>query len=78
MGFPMHVSEYCPGSTWSSGTYVAIFGNPSYYWIVDSLNMQIKRLNELYATTDQTGFIFRYEGDAAPVLKQAFMRLKLK
>jgi HK97 family phage major capsid protein len=78
MGHRLYVSEYAPGSTWATGQYVALFGNLSHYWIVDSLNMQVKRLDELYAETDQTGFIFRYEGDGMPVLKQAFMRLKLK
>lgn len=78
MGHRLYVSEYAPGADWTSGDYVACFGNLSHYWIVDSLNMLIRRLDELYAESDQTGFIFRYEGDAMPVLKQAFMRLKLK
>ena len=78
LGHKLLVSEYAPGSNWTSGDYVAIFGNLEWFWIVDSLNMQIKRLDELYAETDQTGFILRYEGDAMPVLSSAFKRLKLK
>jgi len=35
-------------------------------------------LDELYAETDQTGFILRYEVDAMPTLAAAFKRLKLK
>jgi hypothetical protein len=39
--------------------------------------MQIQRLDELYATTNQVGFISRLESDAMPVLEEAFVRVKL-
>jgi len=35
-------------------------------------------LDELYAETDLTAFILRYEGDVMPALAVAFKRLKLK
>jgi HK97 family phage major capsid protein len=41
------------------------------------LDMQIQRLVELYAETNQDGFIGRYEGDGMPVLEEAFARVKL-
>jgi HK97 family phage major capsid protein len=78
LGFPVHLSEYmtdCESA--SSGDYVAILADFSWYWIADALNMQIKRLDELYQETDQTGFIVRYEGDGAPVLEDAFVRSQL-
>jgi HK97 family phage major capsid protein len=78
MGHELAISEYCPGSNSASGDYVCIFGNLQWYWMVDSMNMQIRRLDVLYAETDQTGFILRYAGDAMPVLSAAFKRLKLK
>ena len=37
--------------------------------------MQMQVLNELYAETNQRGYIFRYEGDGAPMLAEAFARL---
>jgi hypothetical protein len=39
--------------------------------------MQIQRLNELYVETNQVGFIGRPETDGAPVLEEAFVRVKL-
>ena len=76
LGFPVHLSEYM-GNTFSSNEYVAILGDFNHYWIVDSLQTQVRRLDELYAETDQTGFICRYEGDGAPVVPEAFVRLQL-
>jgi HK97 family phage major capsid protein len=57
---------------------VATIGNFQYYWIVDSLNLSIQRVNELYLETDQTGFIGRKETDGMPVLAEAFIHLKIK
>jgi HK97 family phage major capsid protein len=76
LGRPMMISEYAP-NTFTSGLYVGLFGDFSYYWIVDSLDLQVQRLVELYAETNQDGFIARYEGDGAPVLAEAFARVKL-
>ena len=39
--------------------------------------MMIQRLNELYARTNQVGFIGRLETDGMPVLGEAFARVKL-
>ena len=65
------------GAGHSSNEYVAILGDFSHYWIVDSLQTQLRWLDEFYAETDQTGFICRYEGDGAPVVPEAFVRLQL-
>jgi HK97 family phage major capsid protein len=56
LGRPLMVSEYAP-NTFTTGLYVGLFGDFSNYWIVDALNMQIQRLVELYAATNQDGFI---------------------
>lgn len=76
LGRPLRVSEYVP-NTFTSGLYVGLFGDLSYYWIADALDMQVQRLVELYAASNQDGFIARYEGDGAPVLAEAFARVKL-
>ncbi|MBC7193873.1 phage major capsid protein [Marinobacter sp.] len=76
LGFPVMMSEYVP-NTFTSGQYVGMLGDFSFYWIVDALNMQIQRLVELYAESNQIGFIGRYEGDGMPVLEEAFVRCKL-
>ena len=76
LGLPLHMSEYAP-NTFTTGLYVAILGDFSYYWIADSLQLDIQRLDELYAESSQIGFIGRMESDAMPVLGEAFARVKL-
>jgi HK97 family phage major capsid protein len=73
---PFLMSEYAP-STFTTGLYVGIIGDFSWYWIAEALGMQVKRLNELYAETNQVGFIGRMEVDGMPVLEEAFARVKL-
>lgn len=73
---PFVLSEFVP-NTITDGNYVGLFGDFSFYWIVDSLMMSIQRLNELYAKSNQVGFIGRTELDAMPVLEEAFVRLKV-
>lgn len=75
-GMPLFTSEYVP-NTFTAGLYVGILGDFSYYWIADALDFSIQRLNELYAATNQTGFIGRLESDGMPVLEEAFVRVKL-
>lgn len=76
MGIPLIVSEFAP-DTYTTGQYVGILGDFRYYWIVDSLDLELQRLDELYATSHQVGFIARFKVDAAPVLSEAFARIKL-
>lgn len=73
---PYSMSEFAP-NTFTTGQYVGIIGNFKFYWIADALDMQIQRLVELYAATNQTGFIGRLECDGMPVLEEAFARVKL-
>jgi len=76
LGFPTAMSEYAP-NTFTTGLYVGILGDFSQYWIVDALDMQVQRLVELYAETNQDGFIGRMESDGAPVVAEAFARVTL-
>lgn len=76
LGSPVISSEYVP-NTFTTGQYVGMFANFSFYWIADSLDLQIQRLVELYAATNQTGFIGRLFTDGQPVLAEAFVRVKL-
>lgn len=73
---PYHMSEYVP-NTFTTGLYVGIIGDFSQYYIADSLDMDIQRLEELYAESNQIGFIGRGETDGMPVLEEAFARVKL-
>lgn len=76
LGRPVNMSEYTP-NTFTTGKYVGLFGDFSKYYIADALTMQVQRLNELYAESNQIGFIMRKETDGMPVLAEAFARLKL-
>ncbi len=76
LNLPVMMSEYAP-NTLTTAQYVGALGDFSHYWIADALDMQIQRLVELYAETNQTGFIGRKETDGMPVLAEAFVRVKL-
>lgn len=76
LGIPAFMSEYAP-NTFTSGEYVGLLGDWSYYWIADSLMMSFQRLVELYAATNQTALIGRMESDGMPVLEEAFVRVEL-
>ena len=76
LGRPFYMSEYAP-NTFTASQYVGIIGDFKFYWIVDALDMQLQRLVELYAETNQIGYIARKEGDGMPVMPTAFTRVKL-
>ena len=74
LGFPIKVSGNAP-NTFTAAQYMAILGNFNRgYWIVDALTFRLQRLDELYAATNETGFIGRLETDGAPVIEEAFVR----
>ena len=73
---PYEMSEFAP-STFTSGQYVGLIGDFQWYWIAESLRFELQRLDELYAATNQVGFIGRMEVDGMPVLEEAFSRVKL-
>lgn len=76
LGFPAAMSEYAP-NTFTTGQYVATVGDFSTYWIADSMAMEMQRLVELYAESNQVGFIGRFDSDGQPTLAEAFARVKL-
>ena len=76
LDIPFLSSEYAP-STLTTGLYVGIIGDFSNYWIADALNMEIQVLIELYAATNQNGYVLRKETDGMPVLEEAFARVTM-
>ena len=56
---------------------MGILGDFSYYVIVTALDMRVAVLTELYAETNEIGYIGRMEVDAAPIRENAFARVKL-
>ncbi len=73
---PYFMSEYAP-NTFTTGLYVGIIGDFSYYWIAESLAMTIRVLTELPYATNQIGYYIRSELDGMPVLEEAFSRVTL-
>lgn len=76
LGFPVNESEYVP-STFTSGKYVGMLCDLSQYWIAEALNMQVQVVVELYAATNQNGYISRSELDGMPADENAFVRVKM-
>jgi HK97 family phage major capsid protein len=77
LSFPVNMSEFCP-NTFTASQYVGLLGSlKDGYYIVDSLNMEIQALYELYARTNQVDFISRIETDGQPVKNECFARVKL-
>lgn len=76
LNFPYFMSEYAP-KDFTSTDYVGVVGDWSHYWIADAMNFAIQRLVELYAATNQVGFISRSSCDGMPVLAEAFVRVQL-
>jgi HK97 family phage major capsid protein len=73
---PYLMSEYAP-NTFTTGLYVAVLGAFRWYYIAEVIDLIIQRLTELYAATNEVGFIGRRFVDGAPILEEAFARLKL-
>lgn len=76
LDLPYFESEYAP-ATFTTGLYVAVLGCFRFYRIAQVASMMIQRLVERYADTNEVGFIGRRWVDGAPVLEEAFSRLKL-
>jgi HK97 family phage major capsid protein len=72
---PFEISEYAL-NTITTGRYTAVLGDFSYYWIAEAMQLEMQVLMELYAETNQVGYIGRMEVDGMPVLEEAFVRLK--
>lgn len=76
LGVPVLVSEYAP-NTFTASQYVGLIGDLSYYWIAENMSVEIQRLVELYALTNQDCFVGRRIVDGMPILEEAFARVKL-
>jgi len=77
MGYPLLVSEYV-NDDFTTGDYCAFLINFKQFWIIDSLFMEIQRLEEIAARTNQIEFIFRYEGDANIADQNGIVRMRIK
>ena len=73
---PYRTSIYVPEI--AAGNRIMAFGDFSYYWIADRQGRSFKRLNELFATTGQVGFLASERVDGKLVLSEAVKTMDLK
>ena len=73
---PYRTSIYVPEL--AAGNKVLAFGDYSYYWIADRQGRSFKRLNELYATTGQVGFLASERVDGKLILSEAVKTMEIK
>ena len=76
LGVSLLESEYAP-NTFTSGLYVGIIGDFSYYSIADSLEMEVQVLDQPKATQNKIQYLVRSENDGMPTFEEAFSRVKL-
>ena len=76
LGRPVKTSAFMPSI--AAGAKSIIFGDFNYYWIADRQGRTFKRLNELYATTGQVGFLASQRVDGRLILPEALKVLKQK
>ncbi len=73
---PVYTSSYVPAAT--AGEKPILFGDLGYYWVADREGRSFKRLNELYATTGQVGFLASQRVDGKLILPEAVKVLQMK
>ena len=76
LGRPVKTSAFMPSI--AAGAKSIIFGDFKYYWIADRQGRTFKRLNELYATNGQVGFLASQRVDGKLILPEALKVLKQK
>jgi len=76
LGYPVDESERVP-NTFTSGLYVGLLAAWENYEIADALDMEVQVLLELYAATNQVGYIGRLKTDGMPTREEGFARVKL-
>ena len=76
LGYPLYTSPYVP--TFAADALVVAFGDfQTGYWIGDRMNRTVQRLNELYATNGQVGYIATERVDGKVIMAEAIQLLKI-
>lgn len=73
---PVYTSAYAP--ILEAGAKTIAFGDFGYYWIADRQGRSFKRLNELFATSGQVGFLGSQRVDGKLILPEAIKVLQQK
>lgn len=75
LGRPIRTSSFMPGI--AKGERVLLFGDMKNYWVADRQARTFRRLNELYARTDQVGFLTTQRVDGRLILPESVKVLKM-
>ena len=76
-GRPLYESESAPTAL-TTGTYAAVFGDFNFYRIYDFMNLSVQVLDQdPYASNGEYGYVMHKFSDGAPVLEEAFSRLRV-
>ena len=75
-GKPVITSPYMPKV--ASGAKSIVFGDFSYYWLIERQPLSIKRLSELYALNGQIGFSAYERLDGKLIQPDALKILQIK
>ncbi len=76
LGYEIHTSPYVP--TMAAGALTVAFGDFKNYWIGDRAGRTVQRLNELYATNGQIGYVATERVDGKVILPEGIQLLKMK
>ena len=75
LGKPVYTSEFVPEI--AEDTAAMAFGDFSYYWIADRQGRTFKRLDQIYATTGQVGFLATQRVDGKLLLAESVQIMKM-
>ena len=76
LGYELYTSPYVP--TIAAGALTVAFGDFKNYWIADRSGRTVQRLNELYATNGQIGYVATERVDGKVILLDGIQLLKMK
>lgn len=76
LGYEIYTSPYVP--TIAAGALAIAFGDFQNYWIADRASRTVQRLNELYATNGQVGYVATERVDGKVILAEGIQLLKMK
>lgn len=76
LGYDLYTSPYVPVA--KAGALTVAFGDFKNYWIADRSGRTVQRLNELYSTNGQVGFVATERVDGKVILPEGIQLLKMK
>ena len=76
LGYELYPSPYVP--IMAGGALTVAFGDFKNYWIGDRAGRTVQRLNELYATNGQIGYVATERVDGKVILPEGIQLLKMK